>query len=337
MIKKMLLFFAFLALTNAYWQSCPCPKNVAVISGADVLASGYDSTQLATSTERTFRSPVFSFTYDNRCIRSSLGGACYLVPQELTPYDLDITTSEAVQGVYNSYYEYTNTYASSYTSSFGLKTPYFGASINYHESIYDSEYYLSTDYITQGFGYYNQYLYTMTLPPAYVLNWDPIFNLSLSMLPSTIETEEDNNMYNQFLEAYGGYYVYSVIEGGRWYLNQFCNLYLEEYYSESWETEQMSIKFQSTMFNMETGHYSNSSEYQNSEVYLENSNIEIYCFGGNLSYPCASQEWMWSIVDNPSYLNITYAPLYTLIYEDENKRATLKSKTDYYASTGILN
>jgi hypothetical protein len=334
----MLLLFALLTITTAYWQPCPCPKNVAVIPGADVLAGGFDSTQLATTTDRRFKSPVFSYTYKNKqCMQSSLGGACYLTPDQLHPYDMDISMSEAVNGLFYSYYEYTDTYATSYTSSFGLKTPYFGASINYHQSIFDSKYYLSTSDINQGFGYYNQYLYTMTMPPAYVLSFDPVFNSSLAMLPSTIQSQADDDKYNEFLVSYGGYYVTSVIEGGRFYLNQYCNVYLEDHYSESWEVDQMDIKFQSTMFNMETGHYSNSSEYQNSEVYLENSNIEMYCFGGNLSLPCASQDWMLSIVDNPSYLNITFAPLYTLIYDDQDKYDTLKNKTDYYASTGILN
>jgi len=333
----MLFLLCLIASVVSHWQPCPCSLYSELIPGADVLAGGFDVTQLSTINERSFKSPIFSYNITKRCLQSTLGGKCYLVPNELTPYDLDITLSESVNGIYFSSDEYLNTYSESYDSSFGIKTPYVGASYNYHESLYDSNYYLSTSYVNQGFGYYVEYLYTMTMPPAYVLTLDPIFQLSLDMLPSKIINDIDNEKYDQFLNSYGGFFLNSIILGGKFHLNQYTDEYITTEYSQGWESEQMGITFKSTMFEMETGHSSNSSEYQNSEDYEEHSDIKLYCFGGNVNLACASNEWMLSITDYPGYLNITYIPLYTLIYDDQDKHDTLREKIEFYSENGFYN
>lgn len=331
----LLLLLCLIVSVVSHWEPCPCSMYQELIPGADVLAGGFDVTQLSTIDDRSFKSPIFSYhNPTTRCLQSTLGGKCYLVPFELTPYDLDVTFLESVNGIYSSSNEYLNTYSESYDSSFGIKTPYIGSSYDYHKSLYDSNYYFSKSYVNQGFGYYVEYLYTMTMPPAYVLTLDYIFKLSLDMLPSNITNDSDNKKYNEFLSSYGGYYLNSIILGGKFHLNQYTDEYITTQYSQGWESEQMGITFKSTMFEMETGHSSNSSEYQNSQDYVAHSNSLLYCFGGNVNLACASNEWMLSIVNYPGYLNITYTPLYTLIYNDQDKSDNLKMKTDFYSKYG---
>ena len=334
----LILCTLLFSTVSSYWIPCPCTKTTPLLAGADVLAGGYDSTQLATNVERSFKSPIFQYSFTkNNCMQSNLGGPCYLIPNELHPIDADVTMAESVQGVYYYYMDYINTYSSSFSASMGFSfTPYFGASVGYHQQCYDSEEFLTTDYITQGYGYYSEYLYTMTMPPAYVLQLDPTFELSLTMLPSTIQSSEQNDMYNEFIESYGGYYLNSVFVGGSFTLNQYTNEYLSEHYSEEWQTEQMSIQFKSTIFTMETGQSANSSEFQTSADYQENSSINLYCTGGSPSTTCATNEWMLSIPNFPSYLNLTFSPIYMLVYDDQLKHDTLKNQVDYYTRTGLL-
>jgi len=338
MLSIKLIFILLTAnYATAYFYYCDCSQSSPLLPGADVLAGGFDATQLATNSDREFMSQIFEYTfYDKRCMRSNMGGACYRIPDQLYPIDIDMTTSQAVQGLYYSSYEYISTYSESFSSSVGFTFCDFGASIYYHQELYDSEEYLTTSWISQGFGYFSEYLYSIIMPPAYVLNTSSVFSMSLDRLPSTIQSEADNDMYNQLIQSYGSSYLISVIMGGRWHLNQYTNDYTYTHYSEQWETEQMGIEFQATVFNMEMGYYSNSSEYTVSSDYEANSNVQIYCMGGDPSTDCGNHDWLLSIPDFPSYLNVTYAPLYMLVYGDQAKHDTLKKQIEYYTQTGKL-
>src|SRR5690606_31968217 len=109
--------------------------------GSKILISGYDSTQLATSDNREFKSDIFSYTFSSplTCKRSTLGGGCYLIPDEIgEPDDIDETKAKSVADVFYSSYEYASTYAESYTCKVGFVTPYLGASYNYHSELYES-------------------------------------------------------------------------------------------------------------------------------------------------------------------------------------------------------
>lgn len=330
----MIIIFLLIASVVSHWQTCPCPSYPELIPGADVLAGGFDVTQLSTISERSFKSPIFMYNYTKKCLQSTLGGKCYLCPNELTPYDIDITLSESVNGIYSSSSEYLSTFSESYSFTFGIKSDYFEGAYEYHNSLYKSNYYLSTSYVNQGYGYYVEYLYTMTMPPAYVLTTDPIFQLSIDLLPSNITNESDNEKFNLLISSYGGYFLSSVILGGKWHLNQYIDQYITTHYSQEWESEQMGIKFKATMFEMETGESANSSEYQNLDDYEAHSDIQVYCFGGDINLACSSHEWMLSITDYPGYLNVTYIPLYTLIYDDQVKHDTLRDKIDFYTKNG---
>lgn len=339
MNKMLAIIIITLCVSHAdcYFYTCNCMYDTPIISGADVLAGGLDITQLATTIERNFMSPIFEYTFTrNICMQSILSSICFKIPDQLLPYELDVTDTRSVQNVYYASYQYVTTYASSFSSSSGFITPYFGASYNYHKELYDSEYYLTSTYINQGYGYYREYLYTMTMPPAYTLDTTYVFQTALDKLPSTIKSESDNDMYNQFIKSFGTSFIVSVKMGGRFNLNQYVSEYLYQHYSDQWVVEQMGIQFRATMFNMEMGYYSNSSEYILSEDYTYNSDVEIYCIGGNIQLECSSNEWMKSIADYPGYLNLTYSPLYTLVYDDIDKHNTLRDQINKYISTGIL-
>jgi hypothetical protein len=337
LLIALLALFAF-SQAWAYFVDCECPKYAGPIPGVDVLASGFDVTQLAAGTDRSFKSRIFTFTYnDQKCTRDTLGGDCYFYPDDMSPpIENDEQQSDSVNGYYSYSNEYVSTYSESYQSSIGIKTSYFGAAYDYHKELYDSQSKFSSGYVAQGYGFYVERLYTLVAPPAYILKLDPTFELALGDLPSKVESESDQIMYDQFLSSYGGYYVIDVIEGGRWHLNQYIDSYSSQTYSQSWETEQMGIEFNAVMFQMKTGQAANSSQYQTSEDYQKHSSVDIYCKGGDVQLECGSNEWMLSIVNFPSYINITFAPIYTLIYDDVDKRNTLETQTNYYTTHGTF-
>jgi hypothetical protein len=332
----ILALLALLAVNvDSYWTPCECPKYPAVVPGAEVAIAGFDITQLTTSTEREFGS-IFAYTYSGKCMRDSFSDTCYVIPEELTLYDIGTSYAKSVEDMFYDSYDYVSTYSKSYTCTVGTTFPYFGASYSYHEELYESHEYLSMDYVVQGFGYSAEYLYHMIMPPAYELIFDPMFERSLNDLPSVISSSRDNDEYNQFIEGYGTGYVTDVTMGGKVQINQYCDQYLSQTYSESWEYTQMSITFKAAMFTMQTGQAANSSEYQTSEDYQKHSSVEMYCTGGDIKLPCASNDWMLSVSKIPAYLKITYLPLYMLVYDDEVKRETLKNQIDQYTRTGSL-
>jgi len=288
------------------------------VPGADIIQSGFDRTQLSTAVERAFRSKIFNCSN----LISSSG--------------INVVKEIEYDSLYTYYYQYIEITASFYTASVGVGTSNFGASINYHQDSMTSYMLLQNTYAAQGFSLYAQYIEALVLPPAYILPLDPIFKMSLDMLPSTIVTESDNDMYIQFIEGYGTDYITHLSMGGGFRLNYYVD---SEYIHETSYEEtmhQMSVGFSATIFNMQMGYASNSSEYQNSEEFIAHSYKSLLCMGGDPELECSSQEWMLSIPKFQTYIDLQYAPLWMLVYDDDDKRDTLKQKTDDYARTGIL-
>lgn len=287
--------------------------------------------------ENPFRSPVFAYTFaNNRCLISGYNGACYRVPDQLYPSDITMTEAEAVTGLYTSSYQYTETYSEDYSCSTHIGTPNYNMGASYHYELYQSQEYLATSYVQQGLGRYREYLYGLSLPPAYALLLDPTFAAALAALPSTVQSEGDQNMYDMFVDGYGGYYLVSVTMGGRYDYNQYVDENWSYYHSEEETETEMNAGFNGQIFSMNYGYSSNSSEYITSEEYQENSNVEIYCRGGNVSAECGSQEWQQSIVEYPVYLTVNYAPMNMLVYDDDEKEATLKWQINYYTINGVM-
>lgn len=309
---------------------CDCGAQDPLIPGANILASSFDVNQLACLYERQFKSPVFLYTFDTKkCL--SYYNICYQVPDQLYPIVTGESMAEAVTGLYESSDEYTHEYSESYTASTSIGIPDYKFSASYHEELYDSQDYLTTSYVQQGLGRFRESLYEMSLPPAFMVELDPIFNASLAALPSRVITEGDQVKYDNFLDAYGGYYLISIVVGGRFDYNQYVNQQWYYYHSESETSSEMTTSFNSQMFTMEYGHSSNSSEYITSEAYQENSSINIYCRGGDVELECGSLEWKESIVYDPSYLSFYFTSMDNLVYDDDDKRYTLWS--EIYART----
>ena len=322
------------SLPNTFFP-CDCDHHSPLIPGADILASSFDVTEMASLYERQFKSPVFMYTYNNkRCL--SYYDVCYRVPDELFPIETNIVMAEAITGLYSSYDEYQHEYSESYTSSTSIGIPDYKMSVDYHSELYDSQEYMTTSYVQQGLGRFRESLYQLDLPPAYIIELDPIFQESLNALPSVIITEDDQIKYNQFLIAYGGYYLTFIEMGGRFDYNQYVNTYWYYSYSEQDTSSNMTASFNSQIFSMEYGHSSNSSEYQVSEAYQENSSINIYCRGGDLSLTCGSKVWRGSIVLDPSYLEFYYAPMNYLVYNNSQKQQTLWNEIYSYTNCACL-
>ena len=174
------------------------------------------------------------------------------------------------------------------------------------------------------------------MPPAYVLTLDDTFKYSLDSLPSNITNEQDDNMYNEFISSYGGYYISSLILGGSMHENQYIEESYIETYSVSETITQMQIGFNAQMFYMDYGYWSNSTEYTTTKQYDESSTKTLNCYGGNLTLECGSNEWKISTINYPTYTNVSVIPLYYLVTDDVDKYYTLKYKINSYTQTGIL-
>lgn len=329
---------------------CKCGEYPYLIPGGDVLKGAFDVTKLSTNNENgAFGSDVFQYSssssggedthnQNRRCMVNleDPSKTCYLVPYEMSLHVVDSSVTKEVAQLNKEYYDHVRVFSESYSSSFSVGVPEMHASVQYHEELYESQELMTQSYQSQGYALYSQYWYTLSLPPLYVMKLDPLFEYSLNALPSTIENEIDNNQYIEFLNAYGGYCLQSVIMGGSFHMNQYVE---QSYVMSNSQTEtmtQMNIGFSAQMFNMNYGYSSNSSEYKTSESYRSSSVSTITCYGGNMSLECGSNEWMLSIGAYPNYLNVSYVPLYMLIYDDEYKYATLKEKTISYTQSGIL-
>lgn len=336
-MMNMLYLLFFVSVVHPYWIPCTCNKNTPLIPGADVIINGLDITELATSIEKVYKSPIFQYSGKYSCLENIQNNICYIVPAELNIISIDSTNIYQIENLYETYYDHVQIYAESYTCSMSIGVPDFSMSVNYHQELYESEELLSTGYSYIGYAYYSEYMYSIIMPPAYVLKLDSTFELSLKMLPSIIITEQDNNMYNEFIESYGGYYLVIVVMGGSLHENQYVEEDYVQTYSMSETITEMQTGFNAELFNMNFGYYSNSSEYTISEQYADSSTYVLTCYGGNISLECGSNEWKLSIVDNPINTNVTSIPLYYLVTDDVDKYNSLKYKIDLYTSTGVLN
>jgi len=333
-----ILAICIITAVNGYWIDCPCQPTTQIIPGAQyTLIGGLDLTELATNVERTFKSNIFQYHYNNnQCMRSVFGGDCFRIPDEIAVYDIDTESCVPVTKLCTTSYCHTKEYAKSYQTSSNIDKPNYHMSIMFHNELYDSNFLMTSDYVNQGYSYYSQSTYQLVLYPDNTLTFDDKFNNSLASLPSTIKTDEDRCAYNEFLIAYGGYYNIGLTMGGGYHMNQYIDQYYAQTYQASDIMDQMNTGFSAQMFQMEMGYWSDEPEYQTSQDYKDHSDPIVYCYGGNLSYACTSKQWNNSIFNNPAYLKVTYDPLYLLVTDDEAKRNTLRYQIDQYTRTGKL-
>jgi len=342
----ILLLFSSTYIQNVhmYWETCKCQYDTPLVPGADVIVGGFDVTQLATSTERSFKSPIFTLSYDyDRCMYSTLLSSkssipqCFKIPDQLAVYDIDISSTVFVEDLAQSSYKHVEQFSDSYTSSVSIGVPDMHASIGYQHELYSTDEIMSSTFQTLGYAYYAQYIYDLILAPAYILTFDPIFNMSLTVLPSQIITEEDNEKYNQFILDYGTSYINIIITGGAMHMNSYVDYYYISTYQSTTTINEMNVGFNAQMFDMNFGYWSNSSEYTTTESYNEHSTNELFCYGGNLQLECGSNEWMLSITSNVATTNLTHIPLWYLVTNDKLKHDTLEQKIKDYITTGKLN
>lgn len=339
-----LFAFVFLIVVAAaetevatYFVPCECSDKSPVIPGANVIIGGFDVTQLAVNADRSFKSAVFEFSGGYRCFKNTnYDSECFVVPIELTLVDLDATKVHQVENLYETYYEHVSTFAESYTTSFKIGVPDLHMSVDYHAELYESQKLLSSGYSQMGYATYDQYMFTLIQPPAFVLRLDPTFERALSMLPSVNLTTEDNDRYAMFLEQYGGYYCTELVMGGGFHQNQYVTSNYVSTYSYTTTMHEMSVSFNAQMFAMTYGYWSNSTDLTTTDAYDANSETTMYCYGGDINALCGSEDWHASISAYPAYTNVSYAPMYLLVSDDAAKRDTLKAKIEDYTRTGVL-
>ena len=325
-----------LRITSAYWTPCSCSRDSPLIPGASVIIGGFDMTELATSDDRSFKSPIFDYSGKYSCLKPGSQAICYIVPAELNILNTDISKTLQVEDLFDTYYDHVEVFSESYTCSVGIGVPDFSMSVNYHYELLTSSELLQSGFSNMGYAYYAEYLYSLNMPPAYTLKLNFIFGTALNALPSTIESIDDQNMYNEFLLAYGGYYISTLIMGGGFHMNQYVDQSYISSYSFTETIEEMQAGFNAQIFNMNFGYWSNSSEYTQSDSYTESSTESLTCYGGDISLECGSNEWKMTITKFPSSLNATVIPIYYLVKDNQQKYITLKGEIDSYTKCGCL-
>ncbi|UJR20158.1 hypothetical protein I4U23_023290 [Adineta vaga] len=181
-------------------------------------------------------------------------------------------------------------------------------------------------------------MYSMQLPPAFILPYDRNFNLSIQRLQQigTRTTEYGQSIYNQVTNAYGTHYVTSVIVGGKAGMYSFINTTYTNSHSYEKISEQVSFNFQYKMATLSGNINSGSYAEKLSEDFVKNSNA-ITEFHPPVQTEAGELEWnVWldKTWQQPVAINRTVSPITELVAEYPAVQTHLQKTIDYYLKSG---
>lgn len=158
------------------------------------------------------------------------------------------------------------------------------------------------------------------------------------MLPATIVTENDRELYRDFIVTFGTHYLDRAIFGARLDFNSMCNEKIVMNETDNWISTQYGFDFHYKLFVVSTGGFQNQSDIQISKKFLENCNSEVSFYGGNPSLANLTNidAWTKTLVQYMYPMNTTLIGLWELASDATKQATTKKFIRDYIAGNNTV-
>lgn len=301
------------------------------LTGAEIMGHGFDA-----KAGRGGLMPVLSWTYQfGNTWTSPISGITYQVPDQLNPASMPQSATEIVETMSTSFSTMFSLYESWFTFSAGISYPgVFSLAATYDSELAKVNLMVSNKAHILGFSQYWSTYYTLDMAPAYVLNADPVFKLSIEKLPTDLNTPANVNLYQEFVQSFGTHYVCYGAFGGSIHLDQYVDSSLSEKFSYEQIAHQFALGFHFYLFNISAGSFHNKQDIHFAQWFAENAKTFSYWAGGTPAYQSTATvtQWLSTVADNAALLNTTLCPLSDLVSWDSTRQSVLASFVSQYLS-----
>ncbi|CAF1306922.1 unnamed protein product [Adineta ricciae] len=333
-----------------YWLLIFARLNVAItnrLPGLDELMSGFDAAKMVSGSDQQSKFRILDLSEQSGVnFTLDVDGQKQTFSTPLLAQVTDISLRREV-GCEDISYSFEKFYESHFRSnSFqgGISVAgYAGLAVQYSETLKRAQEAITKHNQAVGTSTLWWGLYSMQLAPSFQLKVDQMFNASINILlqqASPPTTEDQQRLYNQFVESYGTHYVSKVIMGGTAYVYSFIN---SSYYSTA-NTEETSQQI-GLMF--EYKKYQGQGSIESAEVFQKitetfktsTSVILEYHPPVNVNNEDNQTEWNTWLLEagqHPVVVNRTLTHLAELIISSKAVQTHLRTTIDYYITNGKL-
>ncbi|CAF1350146.1 unnamed protein product [Didymodactylos carnosus] len=185
-------------------------------------------------------------------------------------------------------------------------------------------------------------MYSITLAPAHVLKFDPIFNATifqLVKLASTVSTEKQQTLYNDVIKSFGTHYVSGVVVGALATTYTFIDKEFHSKYDSNTVKEQISLGFElaSLKFSADIDGGERVREQMMQEFITDaQSNTTFLPVIQTLPGQFDWNVWSAKASQEPAVINRTLVSLSNLLSDYPEVKKHLQDTIDCYLKTGIL-
>ena len=171
--------------------------------------------------------------------------------------------------------------------------------------------------------------------PPYALTLDGGFVLSVSKLPTKVISQDDQDKYNQFSDAYGQVYPQKIDMGAEVIMDIYVDTELFTQKTVEWTVNQMDLSFHSNLFNISAGGFANRSQIKIDQLFDKYSKSYIFFKGGDekLQSNETLSKWVESIPNHLIYIKCDFQPIEEFI-TDQNKKLNVYYTSKYYIQNG---
>ncbi len=304
------------------------------VPGAGSISAGYDVVK-----GEGGLSPVFKYHNDaKKTFFNPYNNVTYSVPDEIDITMLGHVRLDSIQSIVEHYELFLKSVFEASWTGISIGIPgLFGLAFKYSKEMGEVHSRLKDKMHAMAHGIYSYDLYEVVGTMPEFMELDDTFSSFLDVLPKTISTADDQQLYNQMIDSFGTHVAYRTVMGGKAHLNTFLH---QDYLSKKdskWVAEQLSFSFQYKMFDIGMKYFHNKTEIHVDKDFEVNSETQSFFYGGNPAYHSegTEKEWLASIVEMPYALNATLEPIWSII-PDPTIANNVKQAVMYYAKHNHL-
>ncbi|CAF4660129.1 unnamed protein product [Rotaria sp. Silwood1] len=310
------------------------------LPGINDLQSGYDGVKMLSAIEQRSRFRIFDLNEKSNTsfILKALNQEYqYAIPLFVQVKDISTRKENKCQSISYTFPEFYKSYFQTNTFDVGipeLNSPSF--SVEYHEML---------KRVFEAITKYSQAVGTSTISwnhySLQLASFDPMFNTSVNLLISQAanpNSEVHQQLYNDFIQNYGTYYVSNVIVGGIAHLYTF----VRESYHKNATFEEMTQQISLTAKHEE---FTFHTESQTEEIYekvtekFKKNSYTISTFQPSLvtvNNQSMLQTWINNAGEKSIIINRTLSHIADLISSNNQVQEHLRRTIDFYLNNGFL-
>ncbi|KAG9394743.1 MAC/Perforin domain [Carpediemonas membranifera] len=299
-----------------------------VVPGIEAIQTGYDIV-----TGEGYLAPIFKFNYNaKKTFYNPIDKRTYTVPDEIDISMIDRVKLDAVESVVEKYSEYLKqVYEASW---FGIQIGipgYFALAFSKNKEMQEVHYRLSDKVHSLATGSYRYEMYEMIGTMPEFMELDDNFATMLSVMPATIHTMDDQELYNQFVGSFGTHVSYKNVMGGKANLHTYLDQSFVAKKDSKWVAEQLSFSFTYHMWTLGAKYFHNKTDIHVDKEFQQNAQSSMYFYGGATKYQQQGSEhqWLASVTQHPFALNATLLAIDQII-PDAKIAANVRETIAYY-------